>query len=268
MTSGPDEKDPTVETSGDKAHRVTRALIGALPILSGTALEIFNWLSTPPIEKRKLKWMIKVNEAIADLQEKSDLNIERLRENEHFISILLHASTIAMKNHQDEKINSLKNILLNSISTKSISEDIQFTFLNLIDEFTPTHLKILYDIHEGFCWSPLVSFRDYDVNLEFSRILLRQYEDFKHQGDFVFQVIKDLISKNLLATFYVQISERLNNGEFIVFGYSEWKQAIRLKPGNFNNIDESRRIYLTLPTELGIDFLNFILSTEETDETH
>ena len=268
MTIEPDEKDPTIETAGDKAHRVARAIIGALPLFSGTVLETFNALIVPPIEKRKAKWMIKVSEALAELQEKFDLNVESLAENQHFISILLHASSIAIKNHQDEKINSLKNVLINSISSKSISEDVQFTFLNLINEFTPTHLKILYDIHVGFCWSPVVSFRNYNVNLEFSRILLRECSDLKGQGDFVYQVINDLNSKNLLTTFNVKIIQRFENSEFMVLGLSEWGQVISLKPGNSHHLDESKQIHLTIPTELGVSFLNFVFSTKGTDESH
>lgn len=268
MTIESDEKDPTIETAGDKAHRVVRAIIGASPFLSGTALEIFNWIIVPPVEKRKAKWMVKVSEAIAEIQEKFDLNVERLAENQHFISILLHASSIAMKNHQAEKINSLKNILINSASANNISEDIQFTFLNLINEFTTTHLKIFYDIHAGFCWSPVVSNRNYNVNLEFSRILIREYSELKGQGDFVYQIINDLISKNLLTTFNARIGQRLDNGEFLVLGISEWGQVIQLKPGNFNHLDESKQIHLTIPTHLGVDFLNFVFSTEGKDENN
>ena len=270
MSIGPDERDPTVETAGDKAHRVTRAIIGALPILSGTMLEIFNALIVPPVERRKAKWMVKVSEAIAELQDKFDLKVDSLVENEHFISILLHASSIAIKNHQDEKVNSLKIILINSATAKSISEDLQFVFLNLINDFTPTHLKILYDMHLGFCWSPAISSRNYNVNLEFSRILLREYGEFKDQGDFVYQVINDLNTKNLLSTFTARIRNRFDNGELLVLGVSEWGQIIQLKPGNCNQLDESKPMYLTVPTDLGISFLNFVYSTdaEGTDENH
>jgi len=268
MTIGIDEEDPTAETAGDKVHRLARSLIGLSPIFSGTVLEIFNALIVPPVERRKAKWMVKVSEAIAELQGKSDIKIENLAENEHFISILLHACSLAIKNHQDEKINVLKNALINSITNKDISEDLQFTFLNLINEFTPTHLKILYDIHVGFCWSPVVSFRNYNVNLEFSRILLRECSDLKGQGDFVYQVINDLNSKNLLTTFNVKIIQRFENSEFMVLGLSEWGQVISLKPGNFHHLDESKQIHLTIPTELGVSFLNFVFSTKGTDENN
>jgi hypothetical protein len=268
MAIEPDEKDPTSETAGDKVHRFFRALIGLSPYCSGTLLEIFNSLFVPPIERRRAKWMVKVSEAIAELQDKYDLKIESLAENEHFISMLLHASSIAIKNHQAEKINSLKNILINSASTSNISEDVQFIFLNLINEFTPTHLKIFYNIRTGFCWSPIVSFRNYNVNLEFSRILIREYSELKGQGDFVYQVINDLISRNLLTTFNARIGQRLHNGEFMITGMTEWGAVTQLKPGNFNHLDESKQIHLTIPTLLGADFLNFIFSTEGKDENN
>jgi hypothetical protein len=264
----PDEKDPTSETAGDKVHRFFRALIGLSPYCSGTLLEIFNSLFVPPIERRKAKWMVKVSEAIAELQDKYDLKIESLAENEHFISILLHASSLAIKNHQDEKINALKNSLINSLINKDISEDVQFAFLNLIDEFTPTHMRVLSDVCSGFCWSPIVSFKNYNINLEFSRILIREYSELKAQADFVYQVINDLISKNLLTTFNARIGQRLHNGEFMVTGMTGWGAVTQLKPGNINHLDESKQIYLTIPTLLGVDFLNFVFSAEGKDENN
>jgi hypothetical protein len=261
VTIEPDEKEPAIETAGDKAHRVARALIGAIPLFSGTALELFNWLVVPPIEKRKAKWMIKVSEAINELQAKYDLEIEQLREDEHFISILIYTSNLAIKNHQDEKINALKNTLINSATNKSIAEDLQFVFLNLIDEFTPTHLKILYNMHAGFCWSPLVS-QAHNVALELSRILLTGYNGFKGQGDFIYQIINDLTSKNLLSTFVAQKVTKIENGELQVMGVSEWGQLLSFRSRNCNHVNvDAKPIYVTLPTELGISFLNHIYST-------
>jgi len=165
MTNRPEEKVPTTETAGDKAHLGARALIASIPVLGGPALEIFNWLIMPPLEKRKAEWMNRVSEAIVELQEKFDLEIEKLAENEHFISILLHATSIAIKNHQADKISALKKALINSATEKNTSEDQQFAFINLINEFTPTHLKILYDMHQGFCWSPIVGTQGHKVDL-------------------------------------------------------------------------------------------------------
>ena len=67
MVFGPDEKDPTIETAGDKAHLGARTLIAAIPVLGGPALEIFNALILPPIEKRRAEWMKRVSEAIVEL---------------------------------------------------------------------------------------------------------------------------------------------------------------------------------------------------------
>ena len=53
MTISTDGIDPVIESDGDKAHRVSRAMIGMVPLLNGPALEIFTSLIEPPIEKRK-----------------------------------------------------------------------------------------------------------------------------------------------------------------------------------------------------------------------
>ena len=145
-----------------------------------------------------------------------------------------------------------------------MSEDQQFAFLNLINEFTPTHLKILHNTHQGFFWSPIMATMDHKVDVELSRIFLREYEELRDQGDFVYQIVNDLNSKNLLTTVRARISRESPNEELMVIGVSEWGQFIRIKPGNCNHVDlDSQFLYLTIPTELGISFLNYIYSTKE-----
>jgi len=61
--------DPVIESAGDKVHRAVRAGLGLIPVGSGTAVEIFNSLVTPPLERRKNKWMIDVTEALQALDE-------------------------------------------------------------------------------------------------------------------------------------------------------------------------------------------------------
>ena len=263
MSIKTDGIDPAVESSGDKAHRVARAIIGMSPVLSGTILEVFNALVEPPLEKRKREWMLEITEVVNDLQNKFKFNIDDLVDNEQFISILLHTTQIAIKNHQKEKINSLKTALLNTARNEELSDDQQFIFLRVLDEFTVSHIKILESTAMGFCWSPITKESSHSTWLEFSRVLLSEFDEFKDKADLIYQLVSDLESKKLLRTFRVQQLQDLPNNEVSVIGTSEWGQLLSFKPAKLHRLDkETSYKYVTLPTQLGIDFLNYVLCDE------
>lgn len=148
--------DPKVESGEDKAHRVVRTMLSAMPGVGGPAVELFNTLLTPPLEKRKLKWMREVSNTINDLIDQGAVTLERLQANEEFISLLAHTSQIAIRNHDETKLGALKNATINSIEMDVQSESIRYIHVNLIDKYTPAHIIILRHIGqlEGHVYFP------------------------------------------------------------------------------------------------------------------
>ena len=73
---------------------------------------------------------------------------ESLKENPTFISVMLQASQAALRAHQEEKLTALRNSVLNAAAGVEIDEDLQAIFLNLIDTFTPWHLRVLAVLYE------------------------------------------------------------------------------------------------------------------------
>lgn len=55
----------------------------------------------------------------------------------------MQATQIALRNHQQEKLNALKNAVKNSANPISIDENKVLMFTRIIDDMTPLHLKIL-----------------------------------------------------------------------------------------------------------------------------
>jgi hypothetical protein len=87
--------------------------------------------------------MVRVSEAINELYEKGILTEKDLQENEVFFTSLVHASTMAIKNHQVEKLDALRNAVINSALPGAPDEIIQTLFLNFIDSCTLWHLALL-----------------------------------------------------------------------------------------------------------------------------
>jgi hypothetical protein len=55
----------------------------------------------------------------------------------------MHASQIALLNHQREKLDALQNAVLHSALAEAIDADHQLMFVHLIDALTPSHLRLL-----------------------------------------------------------------------------------------------------------------------------
>jgi len=129
----PPEKNNFEETLGVIIKGASSPIPGLNDILS-----LFS-----PIKERNERWMHSVAGAIKELQNKSNIEIEELANNEAFCSILLQATEIAIKNHQAEKIQYLSNALVSFGEAVSPDVDRSFKYMSLIDEMTVSHVKIL-----------------------------------------------------------------------------------------------------------------------------
>lgn len=131
-------------SKGDLAYTIVKAGISAVPIVGGPATELFSAIITPPLSRRRDAWIESIAEGLERLVQKVDgFRIEDLAENKSFITIVMHASQIAIRNHQGEKLEALRNAILNSALVNPIEDDLQLIFLKFIDDLTPWHFRIL-----------------------------------------------------------------------------------------------------------------------------
>lgn len=135
---------PPKTGKADVAHTLVKAGVASIPVLGGAAAELFQMIITPPLDRRRAEWMNAVAEGLKTLEEKVEgFHVEDLVNNDAFVSTILHASQAAIRNHQQEKLEALRNAVLNVAIGTAPNEDVQLIFLNLIDSLTPWHLRIL-----------------------------------------------------------------------------------------------------------------------------
>ena len=116
------------ETGGDIAHRFARMGLGVVPIVGGPAVELFQWLMQPPLDRRREEWMEQVGNLLKKLAEQ-DIDIEALRENEQFVTVVMHASQIAVRNHQEFKKEALRHAIQNIAEGQSLDEALLHIFI-------------------------------------------------------------------------------------------------------------------------------------------
>ncbi len=135
---------PPKRVKSDWKHTLMRAGISAVPWGGSPAVEILSQVLIPPIEELRDDWLKGLAEAVLKLEEKVDgFKIESLRDNPSFVTAFLQASQAAIRNHQQEKRDALRNAVLHAAVGDAPNEDMQLMFISWIEVFTPTHLQIL-----------------------------------------------------------------------------------------------------------------------------
>lgn len=193
--------NPPEPSVGDYTHAIFRAGLSTIPVIGGAAVELFAVVVTPPMESRRNEWMKMVGESISRLETESGIKPEDLQNNDAFIDAVLVASQIAVRTSQEEKIEALRNAVINSALPNPPEESLQQFFLHLIDIFTVWHLRILYLFQNPPKWAEENSHKFPDLfSGGLDAILESAYPELHANQGFYNQVWRDLFSNGLLNT--------------------------------------------------------------------
>jgi hypothetical protein len=95
-----DENDP---------GSVILASISAAPIVAPSAAELLSLAIAPPLDKRRDRWL----ESLATRLKKCEVRLESLGEDPAVVSTILYATQAALRTHQEEKLEALRNAVSN-----------------------------------------------------------------------------------------------------------------------------------------------------------
>ncbi|MBA7704693.1 hypothetical protein ES703_113511 [subsurface metagenome] len=195
-------KEKPKKSKGDVVHKAAKIVLSGIPWVGGPVAELFNIVIAPPIAKRRDKWLESIYKGLKMLEEKvKGFSIESLAENEMFITTVMHATQVAIRSHRKEKLEALRNAVLNAASSNAPEEDIQLIFLNFVDALTPWHLRILkfFDNPKQWGQNHNISFPDRLFGA-LATVLEDAFLDLKEQRDFYDQIANDLYSRGLMNT--------------------------------------------------------------------
>ncbi|RAZ88261.1 hypothetical protein DPM33_24545 [Mesorhizobium hawassense] len=97
-----------------------------------------------PLQKRRDKWFTKVGEGLRDLQARlQDFDPSKLDENDDFISAVAEATAAATRTAKQEKIEALRNGVLNIAKGLQLDDVLRGIFFGYIERFSPAHIQVL-----------------------------------------------------------------------------------------------------------------------------
>jgi hypothetical protein len=164
---------------------VGEALVASVPLVGGALAVAYVKSVTASYERRQQQWARDVTAALADLSERVDgLDPESLAQNDTFLDALAHASAVAVTTGQQEKLDALRNAVLNAALPGDIGADLQAMFLRHVGDLTPSHLRMLKLTPESADGSP--------------DPLLRYRTNFQNRMEFYEQLENDLVAARLI----------------------------------------------------------------------
>lgn len=118
--------------------------LSGVPVLGGIASELVEVVLGPQVERWRIEWLNSLAERLAKLEEQVEgFRVTDLVDDPAFISAMLQAGVIALRNHSTEKLAALRNAVLKVAVSSTPGEDEHELFISLIDTFTRWHLRIL-----------------------------------------------------------------------------------------------------------------------------
>ena len=127
----------------DYLHSGVKGGLSIVPWAGGPLAEIFSTSVGSPLHRRLESYLKSIDIRIIELEKKSRLDSKSLTSNDEFIDIVTHATQIAVRTSQEEKIKVLRNCVLNTALNINIDRDRKLMYLNIINQITPTHLIVL-----------------------------------------------------------------------------------------------------------------------------
>lgn len=195
---------PTAEMD-DAGHAVAKGLIGVVPVAGSALAEIFSLIVAPPLEKRRDAWLRALASAVNELRATKGVSIAKLQQDERFVSLVLNATQVALRNHHKLKLDYIRQAVISGFHLiGDFADDETHTFVRLIDDLSPNQLRFAANIKgygalDGhiasvfFAGDPHVHVKDADVDwiaAHLERELLSRglYEKFGKEWNAPYQV--------------------------------------------------------------------------------
>lgn len=130
--------------NSDKNYNLLKAGIGSIPSVGSLVLGLVESYIVSPATKRLHKFLETLVRELEELKLKIDL-VDF--DSPAFQTTLIHTCQIVIRTHQEQKLEALRNIVLNSAIPRALEDDILAMFLNWIDVFTERHISTLKHLH-------------------------------------------------------------------------------------------------------------------------
>jgi hypothetical protein len=189
----------------DLSHSALKGVIAAIPGIGSLAAEAFATVFEAPLARRRAEWIKSIAAGLMRLEKEVEgISLDKLSNNEMFITTAMHATQAVIRNHQKEKLEMLRNVVLNAALPNAPEEDVQFMFLSFIDTLTPSHMKILALLNDPLKWINEKGIH-FDLSSRPDEVLQSVFTDMNKRRKYYDLLAMDLFSRGLVKLETLQL---------------------------------------------------------------
>lgn len=134
------EEMPKLPKSVEIEARTAEYAMGLVPLVGPILADLISSKVRRGYQKNLDQWFNDLASRLKQVQEQ----FEKIYEEPEFVETVAAAAEAARKTAHKEKLEALKNAVLNAVDRGSRpDEDLRLRFINYIDQMVPAHLKIL-----------------------------------------------------------------------------------------------------------------------------
>lgn len=204
----PKKVDPAYPSGGGVlgvGHDAAIGTIGAAasfvvsPFISPLAQALLKKCVQAPLEVRRAAWFNMIGEGLRELQDRLEgFDPDRLGDNGEFVSVVAETTRIAMATHRAEKLEALRNIVLNTAVGACLDEVLEKTFLGYVDRFSSLHIKVLKILVDPAAVSAMRSKAENMMAGSLSHVLPLGVPEFEGNEELLERVMSDLNREGLI----------------------------------------------------------------------
>ncbi|MEV0202039.1 hypothetical protein [Nonomuraea sp. NPDC050691] len=148
------ETNPPAHSKGrELTQTAVEAIVNLVPAVGSTIAVLLMEGLNHKLNQRREQWLIELAEAVEELNQRFDgFDPDALVENDAFVDAVVTATQTVYRTSQQEKIELLRNAVLNSAIPGAPDLDLQQLYFDLIDRLTPTHMRLLTLLNDPPGW--------------------------------------------------------------------------------------------------------------------
>ena len=142
----PTERLPDFPETADGrfGYAVARGTLGVVPYVGGGLQSILDQAIGEPLKLRQEEWFKTVAKGLQDLQDRLEgFDARSLGENVSFVGLVYEATDQAMRAQNKERLNILRNVVLNTAAGFAIDDVLRGRFMGYVGRFSIAHIRVL-----------------------------------------------------------------------------------------------------------------------------
>jgi hypothetical protein len=198
-------RPPTDWEAKDLAAAGIKGALSNIPFVGGSAGEMLALALLPPLARRRDNWFESLAFRLLELEGRVEgFTVDRLLEDEQFVSAVVQASSASLRSHQQEKLDALRNAVLNTALNVDIDVAEQQMFMSWVDQFTEWHLRVLDLFAAPREWLQTHERTTGGQSGTRTIVLESAWPELVGRREFYDQVVRDLNARGLLTVSQLQ----------------------------------------------------------------